>query len=152
MDVDESESKPKILLIGALDSPNLDRLFNCSKGSSFVYTEKISDFKDCQGVLLFTLSCISQCEGLFEKAMNSFEKSISSLGGIEGAAVFLFVGGPEVEDEFLLKEKMVKRLRLEERGCVWGFGAEYAPTKVFPESDRLFHGAQANLKPAKKEK
>ena len=48
--------------------------------------------------------------------------------------------------------EMVKRLRLEERGCVWKFGAG-GNDKIIPKMDQFFkENLQVIVKPAKREK
>ena len=68
---------------------------------------------------------------------------------LKGVVLYIWV---DQRDQYRLKEEMVKRLRLEERGCVWGFGAGPSP-EIAPIMDKFFNdNSQTNLKPAKKEK
>ena len=144
-DIDESESKPKILVIGG-DKYIVDWL-NKQEGLSFVFSILYSDFKDCQGILFYPPIVLSG-EGLFEEAIDLFKEDVSRLGGIEGVVLYVWVA----ESDVLWKEEMVKRLRLEERGCVWGFGAGYVEQHA-PIMEKFFNETlQTNLKPAKREK
>ena len=143
-DIDESESKPKILVI--CDAPQLVGLLNKQKELSFVFSNSSSDFKDCQGILFSPPSLLSY--GDFEKAIDLFEEDVSRLGGIEGVVLYIWVGKRDQKR----KEEMVKRLRLEERGCVWEFGAGFIQ-EIAPRMDKFFNETlQTNLKPAKGEK
>ena len=103
---------------------------------------------DCQGILFFPSDTLSE-EGHFEEAIDLFEKDVSRLGGIEGVVLYVWV---EESDEEL-KKKMVKSLRLKEKGCVWGFGAG-GNEKIIPKMDQFFKKniQTVVLKPAKREK
>ena len=119
---------------------------NKQKGLSFVFSNLDSDFKDCQGILLYPPYPLSGRH--FEEAIDLFEENVSRLGGIEGVVLYVWVD--ESDQEW--KEEMVKRLRLEERGCVWGFGAG-SDEQFAPMMDEFFNdNRQTNLKPAKREK
>ena len=143
-DIDESESKPKILVIGG-DKRIVGRL-NRQKELSFVFSDLDSDFKDCQGILFYPQNVLSY--GHFEGAIDLFEEDVSRLGGIEGVVLYIWVAKTDQKWE----EEMVKRLRLEERGCVWGFGAGLLQ-EIAPMMDKFFNETlQTNLKPAKREK
>ena len=144
-DIDESEPKPKILVIGG-SKPVIRRL-NKKKGLSFVFSDVISDFKDCEGILFYPPDTLSRIEGRFEEAIVSFEKDIESLGGIEGVVMYIWVA----QSDAFLKEEIVKRLRLEERGCVWGFGAGYDPEIIPKMNQFLNENLQTIVKPAKKD-
>ena len=145
-DVDESESKPKILLIGGEEY--IVPWLNKQKGLSFVYSDLDSDFKDCQGILFYPKESFSVEEYYFEEAIDLFEEDVSCLGGIEGVVLFVWVD----ERDGGFEEETVKRLRLEERGCVWGFGAG-SDEQIAPIMDKFFNdNSQTNLKPAKREK
>ena len=150
-DIDESESKPKILVIGGdKDIVSwLNEEENKKKELSLVFSDLDSDFKYCQGILFYPPETLSEEEQYFEEAIDLFEKDVSRLGGIEGVVLYVWVEERDGE----LKEEMVKRLRLEERGCVWGFGAG-GNEKVIPKMDRFFEENTQTivLKPAKREK
>ena len=141
---DESESKPKVLVLG---DEYIHSWLNKQDGLSFVYSNSSSDFKDCQGILFYPPLAFSE-GGSLEEAIDLFEEDISRLGGIEGVVLYVWVDESDGE----LKEEMVKRLRLKERGCVWEFGA--GPDEQFaPIMDKFFNdNSQTNLKPAKREK
>ena len=144
-DIDESESKPKILVIGG-DEYIVDWLSR-QKGLNFVFLDLESDYKDCQGILFYPAETFSD-DQFYEEAIDIFEADISRLGGIEGVVLYVWVDESDQDRE----EEMVKRLRLEERGCVWGFGAGSDP-KIAPIMDKFFNdNSQTNLKPAKREK
>ena len=145
-DIDESESKPKILVIGG--DTNIVGWLNKQEGMSFVFSNLDSDFKDCQGILLYPSVPLSE-EDLFEEAIGVLEDDISHLGGIEGVVMYLWVAQRDV----WLKEEMVKRLRLEERECVWEFGAG-GSDEIIPKMDQFFNDniQTSVLKPAKREK
>ena len=148
-DIDESESKPKILVIGG-DEYFVEWL-NKQKGLSFVFSNLDSDFKDCQGTLFYSSIPLSE-EDLFgtrpfEEEIDRFEENVSRLSGIEGVVLYVWFD----EDDWR-EEMVVKRLRLEERGCVWGFGAGLLRI-IGPIMDEFFNdNIQTNLKPAKREK
>ena len=143
-DIDESESKPKILVIGG--SKPIVGWLNKQEGLSFVFSNLESDFKDCQGILFYPQNVLSGHH--FEEAIDLFEENVSRLSGIEGVVLYVWVDGDDQDRE----EEMVKRLRLKERGCVWGFGAGSDP-KIAPIMDKFFNdNSQTNLKPAKREK
>ena len=149
-DIGESESKPKILVIGG--AKYVVGWLNKQKGLSFVFSNLDSDFKDCQGILFYPSVPLSEEDlfeaRLFEEAIDLFEEDASRLGGIEGVVLYVWVGEGDQDWE----EKIVKRLRLEERGCVWGFGAG-SDEQFAPMMDKFFHdNVQTNLKPAKREK
>ena len=141
VDIDESKSKPKILVFGfTLVVEWLNK-----KELSFVFSNSPSDFKDCQGILYCPPSYLYR-EGHLEEAIDLFEEDVSRLGGIEGVVLYIWV----TRGDACLKEEMVKRLRLEERGCVWEFGAG---SEIIPEMDQFFQeNFQAIVKPAKREK
>ena len=145
-DVDESESKPKILVIGG-SKPVCGRL-NKREGLSFVFSDVISDFRGCEGILFYPLEILSRIEAFFEEAIVFFEKDVESLGGIERVVMYIWV---DARDQ-TLKEEMVKRLRLEERGCVWGFGAGN-DDEIIPMMDKFFQENEQTivLKPAKRD-
>ena len=144
-DVDESESKPKILVIGG--SGTIVGKLKKREGLSFVFSGVISDFRDCEGILFYPPDILSGAESLFEEAIVSFEEDVESLGGIEGVVLFVWVD----ESDRTMKEEIVKRLRLEERGCVWGFGAGY-DDEITPIMDQFFNeNLQTIVKPAKKD-
>ena len=148
-DIDESESKPKILVIGG--GTHIVGWLNKQKELSFVFSDLDSDFKDCQGILLYPPHTLSGRH--FEDVIDLFEEDVSRLGGIEiggieGAVLYVWVDESDQER----KEELVKMLRLEERVCVWGFGAGSDPD-IAPIMDKFFNdNAQTNLKPAKREK
>ena len=68
------------------------------------------------GILLITRSLST--ESSYQKDLDEFEELVRNAHGIEGKCVFIWSGS---RDESR-KENMIKDLRLEERGCVWGFG------------------------------
>ena len=144
-DVDESESKPKILVIGG--DEGIVSWLNNQKGLNFVYSELDSDFKDCrERILLYPPDTLSGLH--LEGAIDLFEEDVSRLGGIEGVVLYVWVD----EDDDVLEEEIVEGLRLEERGCVWGFGAG-SGRKQTPIMDKFFKdNSQTYLKPAKREK
>ena len=67
------------------------------------------------GILLITRSLAT--ESSYQKDLDEFEELVRNAHGIEGKCVFIWL---DVGDEGQ-KEYMTKDLRLEERGCVWGF-------------------------------
>ena len=85
-EIDESESKPKILVIGG-DTWIVGRL-NRQKELSFVFSDLDSDFKDCQGILFSPPSFLFY-GGHFEEAIDLFEKAVSRFGGIEGVVLYV---------------------------------------------------------------
>ena len=145
-DVDESESKPKILVIGG--SKSVCGRLNKKKELSFFFLDVISDFKNCEGILFYPPETLSRIVGsLFEEAIVSFEKDVESLGGIEGVVVYIWADEPDRT----MKEEIVERLRLEERGCVWEFGAGY-DSEIIPKIDKFFNeNLQTIVKPAKRD-
>ena len=64
--IDESESKPKILVIGG--ASHIVGWLNKQKELSFVFSNLYSDFKDCQGILFYPPNVLS-AEDLFEEAI-----------------------------------------------------------------------------------
>ena len=141
---DESESKPKVLVLG---DKYIQSWLNKQDGLSFVYSNSSSDFKDCQRILFYPPQTFSEGCSL-EKTSDLFEKDVSRLGGIEGVVLYIWVD----ESDWGFEVEMVKRLRLEERGCVWGFGAG-SDEQFAPRMDKFFNdNSQTNLKPAKREK
>ena len=144
-DVDESESKPKILVIGG--SKSVCGRLNQKKGLGFFFLDVISDFRDCEGILFYPLNTLSGVGSLFEEAIVSFEKDVESLGGIEGVVVYIWADKPDRT----MKEEIVERLRLEERGCVWKFGAGF-DSEITPKIDKFFkENLQTIVKPAKRD-
>ena len=146
-DVDESESKPKILVIGGSVVTICGRL-NKREGLSFIFSDENSHFKNCEGILFYPVNTLSEFDDLFEEAIVSFEEDVESFGGIEGMVLFVWVD----ESDRAMKEEMVKRLRLEERGCVWGFGAG-DDDEIIPMMDQFFQENEQTivLKPAKRD-
>ena len=140
-DVDEGESKPKILVIGGLGLSTVVDHLN-GRGLSFVFSSVLSDFKDSQGILFYPEP--SLLKGVFiREAAASFEKHVSNLGGIDGIPLYIWT----LEMYFDMKEGMVERLRLKERGCIWeiGFGHD-----VLQNMDQFFQeNLQTVLKPAR---
>ena len=120
---------------------------NKRKELSFVLTDVISDFKNCEGILFYPLEPLSRIEAVFEEAIVFFEQDVESLGGIEGVVMYIWV---DARDQ-TLKEEIVKRLRLKERGCVWEFGA--GSNDIIPKMDQFFKEKVQTivLKPAKRD-
>ena len=145
-DADECESKPKILVIGG--SKLIVGKLKKREGLSFVLTDVISDFRGCEGILFYPVKTLSLMLDFFEEAIVSFEKDVESFGGIEGVVVYVSVD----ERDRGLKEEIVKRLRLKERGCVWGFGAG-ENDEIIPKMDQFFKENLQTvvLKPAKRD-
>ena len=67
------------------------------------------------GILLITRSL--DTESSYQKGLDEFEELVRNAHGIEGKCVFIWLDDRDVGR----KENMIKDLRLEERGCVWGF-------------------------------
>ena len=143
---DESESKPRILVIGG--SRFVVARLNSREGLSFVFSDEKSNFKNCEGILFYPVNTLSPKEELFEQTIVSFGEDVESLGGIEGVVMYVWVE----ECDRHLKEELVKMLRLEERGCVWGFGAG-SDSEVTRKMDHFFKENIQTivLKPAKRD-
>ena len=140
-DVDESESKPKILVLGGLWVTTVVDHLN-GRGLSFVFSSVLSDFKDSQGILFYLESSLVKRDFIHHAAA-SFEKRVLDLGGIDGIPLYIW----SLRIYFDRKEEMVERLRLKERGCIWeiGFGHD-----VLQNMDQFFQeNLQTILKPAR---
>ena len=125
------------MIVGILNSEKI----------SFIASDQISEHNS-QGILFYPRNIFRTGE-LFEDSINSFEEAVSQIdGGIDGMFVFVWV----YSSDHFMKDQIIERLKLKERGCVWGFGSS-ENSEMIPQIDQFFkENLRVFLKPAKRER
>ena len=110
----------------------------------------LSEKTDYRGILVYPRTFYFEEEGVgsgVEESLDEIQQKISQVGEIAGQCIYVWVDPLDTN----LKEKVVERLRLRERGGVWEFGSGDEEDEI-PKIEKFFKEnlQEVQLKPAKR--
>ena len=145
---DCDSSKPFVFVIGS--SSILSILAKLPGGISFEPQTDFSEKTDYRGILVYPQTFYFEEEGVglgVDAILDGIQLTISQVGEIAGQCIYVWVDPLDID----LKEKVVERLRLRERGGVWEFGADSEEDEIH-KIEKFFKEnlQETQLKPAKR--